>query len=72
VRRLESESAERHMERLRAQRTETVETSGMHLDVLRDLKRVNAHLISVAYPILDDLGVLRDTRLKPLDGQGDG
>ncbi|WP_202814482.1 Na/Pi cotransporter family protein [Aureimonas frigidaquae] len=72
VRRLESESAERHMERLRAQRTETMETSGMHLDVLRDLRRVNAHLISVAYPILDDLGALRETRLKPVDGDGEG
>ncbi|WP_245958494.1 Na/Pi cotransporter family protein [Pelagibacterium sediminicola] len=64
VRRLEAESAERHLERLRAQRTETVETSGLHLDILRDLKRVNAHLISVAYPILDDMGALRETRLR--------
>lgn len=65
VRRLETESSERHLERLRAQRTETVETSGLHLDILRDLKRVNAHLISVAYPILSDIGALRDTRLRP-------
>ncbi|RDE08359.1 Na/Pi cotransporter family protein [Pelagibacterium lacus] len=65
VRRLETESAERHLERLRARRTETLETSGLHLDILRDLKRVNAHLISVAYPILDDMGALRDTRLRP-------
>lgn len=66
VRRLESESAERHLERLTAQRTETVETSGLHLDILRDLKRINAHLISVAYPILNDMGALRETRLRPL------
>ncbi|SDG88703.1 phosphate:Na+ symporter [Pelagibacterium luteolum] len=65
VRRLESESAERHMERLRERRTQTMETSGLHLDILRDLKRVNAHLISVAYPILDDIGALRETRLRP-------
>lgn len=65
VRRLEAESAERHLERLRARRTETVETSGLHLDILRDLKRVNAHLISVAYPILDGIGALSDTRLRP-------
>jgi phosphate:Na+ symporter len=64
VRRLETHSAERHLERLRARRTETVETSGLHLDILRDLKRVNAHLISVAYPILDDMGALRETRLR--------
>lgn len=64
VRRLEAESAERHLERLRDQRNETIETSGLHLDILRDLKRVNAHLISVAYPILDDTGELRETRLR--------
>ena len=65
VRKLEMESAERHLERLRDQRTETIETSGLHLDILRDLKRVNAHLISVAYPILDDMGALTETRLRP-------
>ena len=65
VRRMEALSAERHMERLRARRPETVETSGLHLDILRDLKRVNAHLISVAYPILDGIGALGDTRLHP-------
>jgi phosphate:Na+ symporter len=41
-----------------------VETSSLHLDILRDLKRVNAHLISVAYPILDGMGALGETRLK--------
>ncbi|WP_246473161.1 Na/Pi cotransporter family protein [Pelagibacterium limicola] len=70
VRRLEAESAERHLERLREQRTETIETSGLHLDILRDLKRVNAHLISVAYPILNDMGALRETRLRsPVEDQ---
>lgn len=65
VRRMEALSAERHMERLRERRLETVETSSLHLDILRDLKRVNAHLISVAYPILDGIGALGDTRLQP-------
>lgn len=65
VRRMETLSAERHMERLRERRLETVETSSLHLDILRDLKRVNAHLISVAYPILDGIGALGDTRLQP-------
>ena len=64
VRKMEAESSEHHMERLRERRVETVETSSLHLDILRDLKRVNAHLISVAYPILDGIGALGDTRLK--------
>jgi phosphate:Na+ symporter len=28
-----------------------METSSIHLDVIRDLKRINGHLTSVAYPI---------------------
>ena len=65
VRRLEQESAERHIERIRQRRTESLETSTLHLDVLRDLKRINAHITSVAYPILDELGQLRESRLLP-------
>lgn len=65
VRRLESASAEHHLDRMRAQRAETLETSGMHLDVLRDLKRINAHLTAVAYPILEERGALRESRLRP-------
>ncbi|NEX47293.1 Na/Pi cotransporter family protein [Rhodobacter sp. ETT8] len=70
VRQMEALSAERHMERLRERRLETVETSSLHLDILRDLKRVNAHLISVAYPILDGIGALGDTRLQPVKRKG--
>jgi phosphate:Na+ symporter len=65
VRRLEQESAERHIERIRQRRAESLETSTLHLDVLRDLKRINAHITSVAYPILDELGQLRESRLLP-------
>ena len=32
-------------------------------DVIRDLKRINGHLISVAYPILEAAGELSHTRL---------
>ena len=31
---------------------------------MRDLKRINGHLTSVAYPILEVAGELADTRLK--------
>jgi phosphate:Na+ symporter len=31
---------------------------------MRDLKRINSHLTSVAYPILDAHGVLRASRLR--------
>jgi phosphate:Na+ symporter len=41
-----------------------METSSIHMDVIRDLKRINGHLTSVAYPILEAAGELADTRLK--------
>jgi phosphate:Na+ symporter len=49
-------AAERHLDRLRAGRPETLETTSMHLDVLRDLKRIHSHICSVAYPVLDAAG----------------
>ncbi|MCV0370773.1 Na/Pi cotransporter family protein [Filomicrobium sp.] len=38
-----------HLERLREGRTESVRTSSLHLDLLRDLKRISAHLTSVTH-----------------------
>lgn len=60
----EFEAADRHFARLRDGRTESIETSSIHLDIIRDLKRINSHLTSVAYSILDAAGELRDSRLR--------
>jgi phosphate:Na+ symporter len=59
----EVEAAERHFSRLRDGRPESIETSSIHLDIIRDFKRINSHLTSVAYPILDAAGELRQSRL---------
>jgi phosphate:Na+ symporter len=64
VRRMEKQSAERHLERLRDGRAESLQTSSLHLDMLRDLKRINAHIVSVAHPILDESGLLIESRLR--------
>ncbi|WFU07756.1 Na/Pi cotransporter family protein [Rhizobium sp. CB3090] len=64
VRRLEKQSAERHLERLRDGRIDSLQTSSLHLDMLRDLKRINAHIVSVAHPILDESGLLIESRLR--------
>jgi phosphate:Na+ symporter len=61
----ERRAAERHIERLRGRNPDTIETSSLHLDVLRDLKRIHSHLVSVAYPLLEASGDLRDSRLAP-------
>nr|WP_279577967.1 Na/Pi cotransporter family protein [Paracoccus versutus] len=64
IRRLERLSAQRHLMRLREGRAESQQTSSLHLDILRDLKRVNAHIVSVAHPILDEADLLIESRLK--------
>lgn len=64
LRQLEIEATERHIARLRDGLPETIETSALHLDVLRDLKRINAHLTTVAYPILEPTGALSGSRLR--------
>jgi phosphate:Na+ symporter len=73
LREAEARTADSHFARLREGRTESIETSSIHMDVIRDLKRINGHLASVAYPILEAAGELADTRLRtapePTTGQ---
>ena len=64
LREAEVYSSNSHFARLRAGRPESIETSAIHLDIVRDLKRINSHLTSVAYPILEAAGELLVTRLK--------
>ncbi len=58
LRRAELEAADRHFERLREGRPESLETTSLHLDVLSDLKRIHSHICSVAYPVLEAAGEL--------------
>src|SRR3546814_17314831 len=52
IREMEQRFSEAHYARNGAGRPESVDSSSLHLDVLRDLKRINSHVTSVAYPIL--------------------
>jgi phosphate:Na+ symporter len=65
IREMELNSTERHLARLRSGKVASIETSALHLDVIRDFKRISSHLTSVAYPILDRAGVLSASRLRP-------
>lgn len=67
MREAEARAADSHFARLREGRPESIETSSIHMDVIRDLKRINGHLTTVAYPILEAAGELADTRLKTVD-----
>jgi phosphate:Na+ symporter len=58
LRGIELAAGDRHFERLREGRPESIETSSLHLDILRDLKRIHSHICSVAYPVLEAAGAL--------------
>jgi phosphate:Na+ symporter len=64
IRTAEREAMESHLLRLREGTLASIETSALHLDILRDLKRINAHITSVAYPSLEASGFLRGSRLR--------
>lgn len=50
---IEVSASERHLDRLREGRPETLVTTSIHLDVLRDLRRIHSHICATAYPVLD-------------------
>ena len=62
---LEAEATAVHFERVRNGNVSSMETSALHLDALRDLKRLNAHLVAAAaYPVLEGKGDLLPSRLR--------
>ena len=61
---LEREYAATHLDRLAVNTLPSMETSSLHLDLISDLKRINSHICSIAYPILDSAGVLAPNRLR--------
>ena len=61
---LERRFHDSHLDRLAGQTVQSIETSSLHLDIINDFKRINSHIVSVAYPILDQAGALSPTRLR--------
>jgi len=61
---LEHEYAGSHIARLQDNTAQSIETSSLHLDLISDLKRINSHICSIAYPILESAGVLSQTRIR--------
>jgi phosphate:Na+ symporter len=53
LRNAELAATETHLDRLREGRPEAIETTSLHLDVLRDLRRIHSHICSVAYSVLN-------------------
>jgi len=61
---LERAYATTHLGRLSDNTTQSIETSSLHIDLISDLKRINSHICSIAYPILDSAGALAPNRLR--------
>lgn len=63
LRELERTMSQKHFERLSDGTERSIETSSLHLDTMRDLKQINSLLVSIAYPVLEEHGLLRSSRL---------
>lgn len=64
LRDVEKASSRSHFERLGERTEKSVETSSIHLDTISDLKQINSLLTSMVYPVLEEHGLLRASRLK--------
>ncbi|MDP9836559.1 phosphate:Na+ symporter [Neorhizobium huautlense] len=63
-RKSEREGTRAHFERLRQGDLASAESSSLHLDLLRDLKLINSHLVAAtAYPVLEQQGELLQSRI---------
>lgn len=60
----ETEAARLHFDRLRQGLPSLADASFLHIDIVRDLKLVNSHVVAAAaYPVLTHAGELLDTRV---------
>ena len=53
------ETSGSHFARIRSGQLESVRSSSLHLDIIRDLRRINSHATSIAYMILNNHGDLQ-------------
>ena len=66
-RELERAYATSHLDRLSEKTMPSIETSSLHIDLISEFKRINSHICSIAYPILDSAGALAPSRLLKQD-----
>jgi phosphate:Na+ symporter len=54
VRLAEVETSRQHFERLRDKHVDTLATSSLHLDIIRDYRRINSYITTVAHSIVEN------------------
>ena len=67
IKQAEMQASMNHLSRLQQGIPETIATSDLHMDIIRDLRRINSLMASIAYPILEDAGELHRSLLKATD-----
>lgn len=54
IREAEIKGMSTHIERLSEGLPKTVDTSSLHIDIIRDYRRINSYMCTVAYPLLEE------------------
>lgn len=63
-RKLENTVIDQHFRGDRQSKRSALRRSALYVDMIRDLHRINSHIVSAGYPIVDAAGLLRGSRLR--------
>ena len=63
IRDIEQSLERKHLTRIRQGSAESIETSAIHIDLLRSLKMLSIAFAMIAYPLLKEHGELLESRL---------
>ncbi|MDE2386012.1 MAG: Na/Pi cotransporter family protein [Alphaproteobacteria bacterium] len=63
-RQLENKVMQQHFSASLSNKATALRQSALFIDIIRDLHRVNSHVVAAGYPIVDDAGLLRSSRLR--------
>jgi phosphate:Na+ symporter len=70
LREYENQATMTHFQRMQEGNLDTMSTSTIHLDVIRDYRRINAHICALAYNVVEREGELLSSRLKERNEDG--
>ena len=66
---IETQASDAHLQRIKAGEVDAAEVGALYLDILRDMKGINSHLVgAAAYPLLARHGELLPSRLRESEG----
>ncbi len=61
---MENTVIDAHFKRGNGSKSSALRRSALFIDIIRDLHRINSHIVSAGYPIVDEAGLLRSSRLR--------